>query len=345
MTQERFIQLIDNPDLLATISYEELKTLTFAYPYAHNLRYLLALKADQEQHPDAARSLQTAAAYSLDRRKLFMLIVPKKLTPVRVAAPVREEVLQLKPIETVQRELEALAPLMREQAPPPNALELEIRPEDLITEQEPEPFPDVEPTPETMSEPVQVADYEPVIQPEPAREPETEPALGHETEPEPEISALNEPEPEPVPAPVVDAQPVAEPDILVVNEPGPVNIILQAPVVEVQAFVPEPPRQSFAEWFSQFRPPLLGQKIPPLPKKMPPRSKEKEEKESPVTGVAQTLAEKSVAENKSVISETLARLLVRQGYKEKAVDMYMRLSLAFPEKSAYFAAEIEKLKK
>jgi hypothetical protein len=68
-------------------------------------------------------------------------------------------------------------------------------------------------------------------------------------------------------------------------------------------------------------------------------------KEPVLTGVAQVLAEKSVAENQSVISETLARLLVQQGYKEKAINMYQRLSLAFPEKSAYFAAEIDKLKK
>ncbi|MFM7401335.1 MAG: hypothetical protein ACKO4W_10560, partial [Bacteroidota bacterium] len=63
------------------------------------------------------------------------------------------------------------------------------------------------------------------------------------------------------------------------------------------------------------------------------------------TGVAQMLAERSVSENKDVISETLARLFARQGYREKAILMYERLILTFPEKSAYFAAEIDKLKK
>ena len=60
---------------------------------------------------------------------------------------------------------------------------------------------------------------------------------------------------------------------------------------------------------------------------------------------AQQLAEKSVSENKEILSETLARLYAQQGYRDKAIAMYMRLGLAFPEKSAYFAAEIEKLKK
>jgi predicted negative regulator of RcsB-dependent stress response len=68
-------------------------------------------------------------------------------------------------------------------------------------------------------------------------------------------------------------------------------------------------------------------------------------KEPALTGLAQALAEKSVTERETVISETLARLLVQQGHKEKAINMYQRLSLAFPEKSEYFAAEIDKLKK
>lgn len=57
------------------------------------------------------------------------------------------------------------------------------------------------------------------------------------------------------------------------------------------------------------------------------------------------LANKSVEENQSVASETLAILLARQGHTDKAIEMYERLRLLFPEKSAYFAARIENLKK
>lgn len=55
------------------------------------------------------------------------------------------------------------------------------------------------------------------------------------------------------------------------------------------------------------------------------------------------LAEESVQENEEVISETLANLYVQQGLIDKAVDMYDKLSLKFPEKSVYFAAKIEEL--
>ena len=44
-------------------------------------------------------------------------------------------------------------------------------------------------------------------------------------------------------------------------------------------------------------------------------------------------------------TETLAQIYADQGYPEQARQIYSRLSLRFPEKSAYFAALIEKLKK
>jgi hypothetical protein len=308
LTQERFIKLIDNPDLVATITYEELKTLAFEYPYAHNLRYLLALKAQQEDHPEAARMLQNASAHSIDRTRLFMLIVPRQLTPQRVALTDKEEVLELKPIETVQAELDALVSLSLQ---PPveranNAVEM--------------PFP---------------------IQPVQPDEPEMQEEL-------PE-NAPGEPAPhQDVAAPAPEMAIVAAPEVPV-EEPA--SAAEPAPVTSL-----EEDYQPFIQWFSQFHPPSL---IQPLPEKEipapPPPVQEQSEfddeprvvppKQSAQPTVAQSLAEKSVSENKDVISETLAKLLAKQGHRDKAADMYERLRLAFPEKSAYFAAEIEKLKK
>ena len=57
-----------------------------------------------------------------------------------------------------------------------------------------------------------------------------------------------------------------------------------------------------------------------------------------------TFALKSIVENKEIASETLAEILVEQGSIQKAINMYERLSLIFPEKNTFFAKRIEKLK-
>ena len=59
--------------------------------------------------------------------------------------------------------------------------------------------------------------------------------------------------------------------------------------------------------------------------------------------VMHELAARSIEKDNELASETLADLHAFQGNVDKAVEMYRRLALAFPEKSDYFATKIKKL--
>lgn len=141
--------------------------------------------------------------------------------------------------------------------------------------------------------------------------------------------------------------PGSEPSVPEAVESAPeVNQVMADPTQET-IFTGEiiPPRKPIPD-------PSLVDTDPPKPRVPPKELIDKFIREEPrITPSKSTfyspsnMAKKSVIEPDDIVTETLASIYAQQGNYQKAITFYQKLSLKFPEKSRYFAALIDELKK
>ena len=70
------------------------------------------------------------------------------------------------------------------------------------------------------------------------------------------------------------------------------------------------------------------------------------EKSGTVTQLEKKVAEDAVnsVRKEEVVTEAMAEVLLRQGHREQAIQLFKKLSFQIPEKSSYFAIRIEQIK-
>jgi len=238
-----------------------------------------------------------------------------------------------------------------------------------------------EPEPELETEPVmaELPVMENITKTEPEPEFETEPVMAElpvmenitKTEPEPEfepqpviaelpvIENITEPEPEPImmDLPVIEniteTKTEPEPEF----EPEPLKIELKLPVEknitdDLPLFEPMHMVDYFASQGIKLSEEVqtgdkLGKQLKSFTEWL--KTMKKVHTVTPAEETIKTdltveaLAEMSNTENE-VITEAMAEVFARQGKTVRAMEVYQKLSLLNPAKSAYFAAKIENLK-
>ncbi|MEZ5070186.1 MAG: hypothetical protein R2751_04250 [Bacteroidales bacterium] len=156
-----------------------------------------------------------------------------------------------------------------------------------------------------------------------------------------DLLLIDEGEPEPEPEPMVDPEPepMVEPEPEPMVEPEPESMVEPEPVAEPE---PEPMVEPSPEPLAEPEPVQGGEKNLLIRRFI-------QGDHGPIRADAQTslrgdVSLRSIAEHDGFITDTLARIYVKQGLYAKAIYAYEKLSLKYPEKSAYFAAQIEKVR-
>ena len=367
MNAENFAQYLKNPSQLYQISYQELKSLVLQYPYCQNLHYLLLLKSKIDQHKDLPSNLEKAAAYSIDRTFLYKLIKEKELEAVEAESfMINEDYLELKDLSVLEESPSIVKDQEESQtmtARMPEAETSVLKPE-LETllqpnEEEEEDFD------ETVSEVLETQALEKPENPPNADKPAADLSAeipgsivhdrfaadlaafacvienfyrGGESDQENEVTETHKP--------MMKSK----------NDNIPFEITNDNKRSKAEGpLKPAPsPKSSFTSWIEQFQTDPLGSQMSEImesrkreeikwAKKQLKKKKRKKKKKQRKTKVSE-IAKNSIRDNNEIASETLARILVAQEQYAKAIKVYERLILKFPEKSTYFAGQIENLK-
>ncbi len=149
-----------------------------------------------------------------------------------------------------------------------------------------------------------------------------------------------------------------EHELGILDESEMIRITLERPVPQEETVFETAQSDSFVGWLNRLGSPTKGKLVEQKPANKPiniaervsgksvsPSVTEPVQPKVVTESIAADLAKKSLEFDDHLVTETYARILVMQGKYNKAIDMYERLCLLKPQKSDYFAALIDQLKK
>lgn len=324
MNRDRFHNYLDQPELLGEADLRDLESVVREYPWFSTSRLLYVKALHNTEHLLYPSQLQQCALHIPDRKALYE-IIHRELVSEKVSIPVPEK----KAVET-KTVSEYIAEKRKE-------LLSEERAEERVLNLAKEAKLHKKSAEEILQQNMRETRIEPLELPgekqlDDIRKTE-EDALTLDTEMK-EKAIQSDYQPDQSEKPQVLSEEVKASDLL--------------------GLVGHPKKLSFTDWLISID---EGREIPaevsetPLPKtsieqiidkfitEEPRISKPKKEFFNPVN-----MAKQSVVDDEELVTETLARVYLKQGNAAKALRIYDILRLKYPEKSAYFAALIQEVK-
>lgn len=363
MNRAQFISFVANPAQLPPDSSALLGKVIEEFPYFQSARLLYVKNLHDQNSIHYSSQLKVAAAYTSDRKVLYELIQkPAGSLPAeahtkagtQLAVTTKQEELVVETIETketsnVKRQTSGDEIVVQTKDFKLKTQESLLKAQELLLESQ-----------ESLlrTQEIRLKAQEAQLQ---AKEEALKKEQQQQEEKQKESVAKKLVDTKP---PVFEEVKKAEHDLKTLNQDivsEAVNTIigieattLKTEVPESEATEEEAPvlnkhaKHSFAEWLKLTNPKTgaeekqkiaVSEIIDQFINLQPSISKPKAEFYSPVDK-----ARESVRENEDIITETLAGIYLKQGNFAKAIKAYEKLSLKYPEKSAFFAALIKEIR-